>query len=37
MIKKENIPNLLTIIRIFMIPVFLILTSISTDLVWNIV
>lgn len=29
--KKENIPNLLTIIRIFMVPIFLILTSISNN------
>lgn len=29
MTKKENLPNLLTIIRIFMIPLFLILTSLK--------
>ncbi|EHI75182.1 CDP-diacylglycerol--glycerol-3-phosphate 3-phosphatidyltransferase [Streptococcus criceti] len=37
MTKKENIPNLLTLIRIFMIPVFLILTSISNDIKWHII
>ncbi|MGC4440782.1 CDP-alcohol phosphatidyltransferase family protein, partial [Streptococcus suis] len=32
--KKENIPNLLTILRICMIPVFLILTGVSDSLLW---
>ncbi|MEQ9810047.1 CDP-diacylglycerol--glycerol-3-phosphate 3-phosphatidyltransferase [Streptococcus jiangjianxini] len=31
MTKKENIPNLLTVIRIFMIPLFLLLTSVSSS------
>lgn len=31
MTKKENLPNLLTIIRIFMIPLFLVLTSIHSE------
>ena len=34
--KKENIPNLLTVIRIFMIPLFLLLTSISDSRGWHI-
>ncbi|MFC3932484.1 CDP-diacylglycerol--glycerol-3-phosphate 3-phosphatidyltransferase [Streptococcus dentapri] len=36
MTKKENIPNLLTLIRIVMIPVFLLLTSISKEPIWHI-
>ncbi|MFC3927980.1 CDP-diacylglycerol--glycerol-3-phosphate 3-phosphatidyltransferase [Streptococcus caprae] len=36
MIKKENIPNLLTLIRIVMIPLFLILTSFE-GVAWHIV
>lgn len=35
--KKENIPNLLTVGRIILIPVFLILASISTSIIWHIV
>lgn len=35
--KKENIPNLLTIIRIFMVPIFLILTSINDNLTVHII
>ncbi|MBM7635833.1 CDP-diacylglycerol--glycerol-3-phosphate 3-phosphatidyltransferase [Streptococcus saliviloxodontae] len=31
MTKKENIPNLLTLIRIIMIPIFLLLTSVSNQ------
>ncbi|MBM7641898.1 CDP-diacylglycerol--glycerol-3-phosphate 3-phosphatidyltransferase [Streptococcus loxodontisalivarius] len=34
MTKKENIPNLLTMLRIIMIPIFLILTSVSNDGIW---
>lgn len=37
MTKKENIPNLLTLIRIIMIPIFLLITSISQELHWHIV
>ncbi|VTS43687.1 CDP-diacylglycerol--glycerol-3-phosphate 3-phosphatidyltransferase [Streptococcus pseudoporcinus] len=37
MIKKENIPNLLTAIRIVMIPLFLIVTTLSQSLTWHIV
>lgn len=29
MLKKENLPNLLTLIRIIMIPIFIVMTSIS--------
>ncbi|MBF7095223.1 CDP-diacylglycerol--glycerol-3-phosphate 3-phosphatidyltransferase [Streptococcus sp. HF-1907] len=36
MFKKENIPNLLTVARIILIPVFLIMTSISASLPWHI-
>lgn len=36
MLKKENIPNLLTIIRIIMIPLFLIITSMSASRGWHI-
>lgn len=35
--KKENIPNLLTILRICMIPVFLILTGVSDSLLWHVI
>lgn len=35
--KKENIPNLLTILRICMIPVFLILTGLSASFLWHII
>lgn len=35
--KKENIPNLLTIIRIFMVPIFIILTSINDNLTVHII
>ncbi|WP_367783413.1 CDP-diacylglycerol--glycerol-3-phosphate 3-phosphatidyltransferase [Streptococcus pluranimalium] len=37
MTKKENIPNLLTVIRIFMIPLFLLLTSFCSSLFGHIV
>lgn len=37
MTKKENIPNILTLIRILMIPVFLIITTVSQSLTWHIV
>ncbi len=37
MTKKENIPNLLTVIRILMIPIFLLLTSFSNSLGGHIV
>ncbi|EHI70488.1 CDP-diacylglycerol--glycerol-3-phosphate 3-phosphatidyltransferase [Streptococcus ictaluri] len=36
MTKKENIPNLLTLIRIMMIPLFLLVTSVSTSVGWHI-
>ena len=36
MFKKENLPNLLTLIRIIMIPIFLVMTSISTSLTMHI-
>lgn len=35
--KKENIPNLLTILRICMIPVFLILAGVSDSLLWHVI
>lgn len=34
MLKKENIPNLLTVMRIVMIPLFLIFSSVN-GLVWH--
>ncbi|MEY8700625.1 CDP-diacylglycerol--glycerol-3-phosphate 3-phosphatidyltransferase [Streptococcus ferus] len=37
MSKKENIPNLLTVIRIAMIPLFLLVASIPDSLIWHIV
>lgn len=37
MTKKENIPNLLTLIRILMIPFFLLVASFPDNLVWHIV
>lgn len=37
MTKKENIPNLLTLIRIIMIPLFLIITSCSQEKSWHII
>ncbi|MGT2907613.1 CDP-diacylglycerol--glycerol-3-phosphate 3-phosphatidyltransferase [Streptococcus dentiloxodontae] len=37
MTKKENLPNLLTIIRIILIPIFLLTSSISNNLIWHIV
>lgn len=37
MTKKENIPNLLTMLRIIMIPIFLIITSISQERNWHII
>lgn len=37
MSKKENIPNLLTVIRIAMIPLFLLMASIPDSLIWHIV
>lgn len=37
MTKKENIPNLLTVIRIAMIPLFLLLASIPTNPLWHII
>lgn len=37
MIKKENIPNLLTLIRIIMIPIFLIVSSLPNSLFWHVV
>lgn len=36
MTKKENIPNLLTLIRIVMIPLFLLVTSFSNELSWHV-
>ncbi|HER3545341.1 TPA: CDP-diacylglycerol--glycerol-3-phosphate 3-phosphatidyltransferase [Streptococcus pyogenes] len=36
MIKKENIPNLLTLVRIAMIPFFLFITSSSNKVGWHI-
>ncbi|EHJ51969.1 CDP-diacylglycerol--glycerol-3-phosphate 3-phosphatidyltransferase [Streptococcus macacae] len=36
MLKKENIPNLLTVIRILMIPLFLLLTSLTNSISWHI-
>ena len=36
MSKKENIPNLLTVIRIAMIPLFLLVASIPDSLIWHI-
>ncbi|ACG63259.1 TPA: CDP-diacylglycerol--glycerol-3-phosphate 3-phosphatidyltransferase [Streptococcus equi subsp. zooepidemicus] len=35
MIKKENIPNLLTLARIVMIPLFLLITSFSKTVGWH--
>ncbi|MGT2744140.1 CDP-diacylglycerol--glycerol-3-phosphate 3-phosphatidyltransferase [Streptococcus phocae subsp. phocae] len=35
MIKKENIPNLLTLGRIALIPLFLLITSLSTTTFWH--
>ncbi|MGT2930403.1 CDP-diacylglycerol--glycerol-3-phosphate 3-phosphatidyltransferase [Streptococcus dentasini] len=35
MTKKENLPNLLTLIRIIMIPIFLLLTSIPSNTKWH--
>ena len=37
MVKKENIPNLLTVVRILMIPLFIVLTSVTTSTTWHIV
>ena len=37
MAKKENIPNLLTLIRILLIPVFLLLTSLTSSVTWHII
>ena len=37
MAKKENIPNLLTLIRILLIPVFLLLTSVTSSVTWHII
>ncbi|KHD44600.1 CDP-diacylglycerol--glycerol-3-phosphate 3-phosphatidyltransferase [Streptococcus hongkongensis] len=37
MTKKENIPNILTLIRILMIPIFLLITTLSHSLSWHIV
>ena len=37
MSKKENSPNLLTVIRIAMIPLFLLVASIPDSLIWHIV
>lgn len=37
MTKKENIPNLLTLIRIIMIPIFLLLTSLSNSIAGHVV
>ena len=37
MMKKENIPNLLTVVRILMIPLFIVLTSVTTSTTWHIV
>lgn len=34
--KKENIPNLLTVGRIILIPIFLVLASIPNHLIWHI-
>ncbi|WNZ94275.1 CDP-diacylglycerol--glycerol-3-phosphate 3-phosphatidyltransferase [Streptococcus iniae] len=36
MTKKENIPNLLTMLRIIMIPIFLMITSFSQERSWHI-
>ncbi|MFC5630664.1 MULTISPECIES: CDP-diacylglycerol--glycerol-3-phosphate 3-phosphatidyltransferase [Streptococcus] len=35
--KKENIPNLLTVGRIILIPLFLLLASIPNNIVWHII
>ncbi len=35
MVKKENIPNLLTVVRILMIPLFIVLTSVTTSTTWH--
>lgn len=37
MVKKENIPNILTIVRILMVPIFIVLTSFTTNFNWHIV
>lgn len=37
MTKKENIPNLLTVLRIFMIPIFLIITSLTSTITWHMI
>ena len=36
MTKKENIPNLLTLVRIIMVPLFLLVTSFSSEIGWHI-
>lgn len=36
MTKKENIPNLLTLVRIIMVPLFLLVTSFSSQIGWHI-
>lgn len=33
--KKENIPNLLTVGRILLIPIFLVLASVSNNIIWH--
>lgn len=35
MLKKENLPNLLTVVRIVMIPIFLVFASIPESLLWH--
>lgn len=37
MMKKENLPNALTLLRIVLIPIFLLITGLSTQQVWHVV
>lgn len=35
MLKKENLPNFLTLVRIVMIPIFLVFSSLPEGLIWH--
>ena len=37
MFKKENIPNLLTLARIVIIPIFIVITAITSSFIWHII